>query len=43
MHIEVAKQLAVPFIPLQPPIPATALNKQVFALITHETEPVHSI
>lgn len=37
---EVAKSLNLPLTQLEPPIPASALNNEVFAMITHQTAPV---
>lgn len=40
---KLAKELEVPLTLLEPPLPASALNKQVFAYITHQTAPVKVI
>lgn len=40
INTELAKQLNLLFVPLDPPILTTTLNNQVFAFITHQTEPV---
>lgn len=39
MDEKLAKELELPLTPLEPSIPASALNNQVFAFITHQTAP----
>uniref|UniRef100_A0A3P8R7J1 Gypsy retrotransposon integrase-like protein 1 n=1 Tax=Astatotilapia calliptera TaxID=8154 RepID=A0A3P8R7J1_ASTCA len=43
MDEKLAKRLAVSLTPLEPPTPASTLNNQVFAYITHQTAPVRLI
>lgn len=40
IDFKLAKQLHLSLIPFDPPILAMALNNQVLALITHQTEPI---
>lgn len=43
MDIQLAEKLDLPLSPLELPIPASALNNQIIAYITHQTAPVRLV